>query len=308
MNKYGLWKARQFLGWLVFLLLSAASQTQAANIAVIKSRSIKPYEAAYRGFKSVISGKIKEYDLQGDMGKGKEIIAEVVSQKPDLIYAIGTKAATLAMQNIDRLPVVFSMVSRPKKYGLNKNNIAGVSINISSETQFRALKTMLKDAKRIGVIYNPQSTKWEIEQAKLAAQKLGLELLTQVAHSREEVPNAVREIMDKIEVLWLAMDESILNQLSIKHIILSATRNKIPVLGFSPKFIKNGVLLALKTDYFDMGGQAGELALSILDKKGAADYKIIPPRKTTPVINLRVAKFLGLNIDPQLLGRGIVYE
>ncbi len=129
----------------MFFFLYGASYVHAANIAVIKSESIKPYDEALKGFKSVIGGNIKEYDLRNDINKSGKIISQVISQQPDLVYTIGTKASWAAGKNIERSPIVFSMVSRPEKYGLNRSNIAGVSINIPTEVQFRFLKEMMKN-------------------------------------------------------------------------------------------------------------------------------------------------------------------
>ncbi len=308
-EKTYIWKQKLYLSCLLLLLVYGVSYARAANIAVIKSASIKPYNQALSGFKSVNSAQITTYDLQQNTKQGENIVAAIKSQKPDIVYAIGTKAAVIAKENFKQLPIVFSMVSRPKKYGLDKPNIAGISINIPPETQFRILKTTFKKNLRlIGVIYNPENTNEKIKRAKQAADQLGLKLLPEAAHSYHDIPKVLREVLNNIEVLWLAMDEVILNKLTIKHIILSATRHKIPILGFSPRFIKDGVLLALKTNYFDMGAQAAELAIDMLNQKKPDAYKIIPPRKIIPVINVKVAKFLGLEIQPEILEQSELYK
>ncbi len=293
---------------MVFLFVFKAGYVLAADVAVIKTESIKPYNEALKGFNSVFSGTVKVYDLEGQVGPGKKIIESVIAQKPDLIYTIGTKASLLAKREITQLPIVFSLVSRPQKHGLKQKNISGVSINVSAEKQFNVFKTILKDKKRLGVIYNPQNTQREIEQAKLAANSLGLKLLAQAVYSYQDVPAALRNLIDKIDCLWLTMDETILTHLTIKHILLFTTRHKIPILGFSPRFIKNGLLFALKTDYFDMGVQAGELAEKILARKTFLPSQIVFPRKTVLIINTKVADFLNIEIDPQILKESILYE
>lgn len=260
------------------------------------------------GFKSVNNDSFTEYNLHGDIRKNaKKIIKDLKSQNPDLIYTIGTKASMIAKENFDNIPIIFSMVSRPEKYGFNTANIYGVSINIPIAQQFKTLKKILPKVKRVGVIYNPEKNKGKLDEARQIALEQGLELLMFEAHSYKDIPNVLRNMLPSIDVLWLAMDDAILNRLTIKHIILSSTRQKVPIMGFSHRFIKHGVLFALKTDYFDLGAQAGELA-KLVEYKKLHDIRIIAPRKAIPVINLNVAKFFGLKISKQLLKESQLYQ
>ncbi|MBI5787787.1 MAG: ABC transporter substrate-binding protein [Candidatus Schekmanbacteria bacterium] len=283
--------------FIVLLIIGfhGSDPVQAADIFVVKSNSIKPYDEALNGFKSLVKGRIKVYDL--DNNPNNQIVAEIISEKPDLIYTIGSEATALIGKNITKLPIVFSLVSNPERLDLKNSNISGVSINIPMPDQLYFLKQIINKARRVGLLYSPVSIdKEDLTAAEASAQELGLDLIFQPIYLAQDVPSALRTLIDKIDVLWLMMDETALTELAVKHIILTTTRHKIPILAFSPRYIHEGVLLALKPDYYEMGIQAAELAIDILNNQAAAG-KIVPPRKLIPVINTKAAKYFGLELE-----------
>lgn len=293
--------------FIFFPLLSDVSLT--AEIAVIKTRDIEPYQVALAGFKGVLNVSIVEYNMDGDMDKGHEIAKEINANAPDLILAIGTKAAIVAHQDIKNIPMVFVMVSRPEVYGLINDNITGVSLNISSYDQFKVLKSLFPGIKRIGVIYNPKITGKTVAAAAEDARRLDLELIAQGVHSGGDIPKAVRRLEGSIDALWMTMDETIVESYALKHIMLFTLRNKVPFMGLSIRFVQEGALFALSCDYQDLGRQAGELANQILGGKSPRNLSIISPRKKMLVLNLKTAKIIGVNFPSEVTANAAkIYE
>ncbi len=112
--------------------------------------------------------------LDRDRDRLPEILAEIESADPDLVYTWGT-SVTLGVAGrdpklaegaddfppkvMDR-PIVFTMVSQPVKsriipaFGTTGRNLTGVSHIVPLETQFRAMQAYMP-IDRIGVIYTP---------------------------------------------------------------------------------------------------------------------------------------------------------
>jgi putative ABC transport system substrate-binding protein len=73
-------------------------------------------------------------------------------------------------------------------------------------------------------------------------------------------------------------------------------------MGISP-FVRSGALLALSCDNADIGRQAGELAVKILNGARPTDLPITVPEKIRLAINLKTAKRIGLNIPSQIVDK-----
>ena len=292
---------RNVLIFCVIFIFLVCSQRLYAHVAIIKSGEIKPYQDAITGFKKVCRTNTVEYDLAGELDNTQEIIKKINDKNPDLILAVGTKAAIFAKQEINDFPIVFLMVSRPEKYGLTGKNITGVSLNIPTNIQFKTLRLIIPQLKTIGVIYNPKISREAIEIAAATAKNMGLELVAIKVNSEKEVPQALRIMKGNIDAMWMVMDETVVNSQSIQYIMLFTIRNKIPFMGLSIRFVQDGALLALQSDYMNIGRQSGEIANLILESKSADDIPIATPKKNELVLNLKTAKLIGIDIPADVI-------
>src|ERR1044071_9020407 len=93
-----------FLLWLTGL----PSVADATDIAILKSAELPYYEHAVLGFKTGIPAttKVTEYNLGGQLARGREIGKSLRASPPDLIFAVGLKAAMAARLEIFDTPVV----------------------------------------------------------------------------------------------------------------------------------------------------------------------------------------------------------
>jgi putative ABC transport system substrate-binding protein len=148
----------------------------------------------------------------------------------------------------------------------------------------------------VGVIYNPSETESVIQEATKAAEEIGLKLVSIPIISEEEVPEALRTLDGKVDALWSVADSTVFSRGSTKFILLHTLRNKIPFIGLSPAFVKAGALMALATDYQEVGTQCGELAVRILSGDHPSSLPITMPRTITMYLNLNTAEILGLEV------------
>jgi len=108
---------------ILWTLLSSAYSAHAEETAiVIKSQDLSAYNEAAKGFqdeclKNNITIK-SIYDLNGKMKVGQKIVRKARKQKPDIILAIGVLAATVLMEKVDDIPIVFCMVINHERFRL----------------------------------------------------------------------------------------------------------------------------------------------------------------------------------------------
>ncbi|HET6674913.1 MAG TPA: ABC transporter substrate binding protein, partial [Nitrospiraceae bacterium] len=121
--------------------------------------------------------------------------------------------------------------------------------------------------------------------------------------SEKEVPAALGRLLQSVGALWLIPDSTVLNDESLRFILNSALEAHVPVIGFSREFAKTGALLCLSVNYQDIGRQAGQLTRRILDGRAAVPLKPIPPDRIEMTLNLKTAKFLGIEIPKEMENR-----
>jgi putative ABC transport system substrate-binding protein len=279
-------------------------------IVVLLSKSIKPYNDALSGFDEDIkkSGyKIAViYNLDEKKDNQPQLISIIKDQNPELVFTIGTEAAIFAKQNLNDLPVVFSMILNPVKSGIARsvsgpgNNLTGVSLDIPPELQFRKLKEVLPKVTRVGVIYNAKEKEW-IKGIEAAAQKNGLSVIAKPVNSQSDVPGRLDEIVKEVDCLWAQVDPMIYNVQSSQYILLNLLRSKVPMMAFSAQYVKAGALLALECDYVDIGRQSAGIAVTILKHGAFGNIALVFPQKERLLINKEIAGVIGVDIPQKAL-------
>lgn len=285
-----------------WLWLLAPLDASAQGIAVIKSHDIEPFNQAVAGFVAACSNDIDEYDLRGSSGSGKRVIASMIARKPRLVLAIGSLAAQIVRQRVQNVPIVYSMVPNPRKHGLHGENIVGISLDIPLETQFATYKSLVPTLKALGVIYDPKKTGPLIREAQVAAAKIGLKLVASPATSRKAVPAAMRNIVGKIDALWMVPDDTVITPESFKFLLVTAFENQLPFLAVSDIFVKVGAFASLSPDYDAVGRQACQLVRQVENGRvNLTKDNMFPPDKVNVAINLKTANKIGLTLPKEVI-------
>lgn len=296
---------------LMAAFLPTYSDPAPLKIAVVLSRDVAPYREAVHGFEDVLkesrrSYKIYEFSTDGVAAARGTLIEKIRAREPDLILTVGSAATSLISDEIRDLPIVFSMVmpssgSRSlQELREVRPNLTGASMEIPVRTQFIKLIEILPSIKRIGVLYNPAVSGPLVEEATAAASSLGLELVPLAVTSETGVLEMTKTLAQDVDVLWSVTDSTVFSHQGLRHILLATLRNRIPFVGLSPSFVKAGALLAISTDYRDMGRQAGEQGLRILTGEETSLVPMTVPRHLSLSINMNTANQIKVRIADEI--------
>ena len=293
-------------GFLLFPLLTPPPGIAATEVVILKSSDIAAYNQAIAGFKAALPDTITlvEYDLQGDLDKGRKLARKIRASDPALVFAVGLKAAKAAQLEIVDIPILYSMVLDPAKYGLSTPNMTGVLLEVPMDRQLASIKSLLPHVQHIGTLYDPAKTAAAIEDAfKLLRRSNTVELNAIAVSSEKEVPAALGKLLGSVGALWLMPDSTVLTDESLRFILNSALEAHVPVIGFSREFAKTGALLCLSVNYQDIGRQTGQLARRILDGRITLPVKPVHPDRIEMSLNLKTAKYLGIEIPKDMENR-----
>jgi putative ABC transport system substrate-binding protein len=180
-------------------------------------------------------------------------------------------------------------------------NATGVPIGYSTETELKLLQRFLPNTKRVGVLYNADQNEGKIAEARLQAGKLGLELVAQQVDTAKQLPEALKSLAKKVDVLWGVADRVVLSSKTAKAILLFSFRNRIPFVGLSGAWVKAGALYSLERDYADLGAQSAGMAAKILQGTAVAAVPPESPRRVLYSLNLKTAERVKVHILDQVV-------
>lgn len=283
-------------------LTSYAITADAAEIAILKSSDLSYFEQAIVGFKAGLppTTKLREYSLGGQLARGREIGKALRASPPDLVFAVGLKAAMAAKLEIFDTPIVFCMVLNPELHELPASNMTGIAARTSAEVQLSALRSVLPNRQRVGLLYDEEHSGNFVREALRAAKRQGLELVTVAVRRHEEIPNAVRALLPQIDVLWLIQDQTVVSEPAIPFFLESTLEAKIPMFTFSSTLVQQGALGALVLDPWTVGQQAAHVALTRLKEPSASAGLLLAPEQPQLALNGNSAEYLGLALPPEL--------
>ena len=276
------------------------------HIVVVRAKSTGPYELVLTGFRSSLEdqgvrGRFDIHTVGTELNEVDRILKDAVSNGADLIFTIGSSITyRVAQKNLD-IPVIYSLVM--DTVGMGRDDCTGVVLEFSIDSHFEWMRRFLPKARRIGVLYNPETNGKRIAQAKLKASNAGFLIEAEAVEKPQDIPAALDRIAKKIDVLWGIPDETVLNPQTAKQLLLFCYRNKIPFIGPSKAWVKAGALYALDRDYADIGSQCANMAATILVGKQTKSIKCETPKKISYFVNMTTVRHMKLNINKQLLAK-----
>lgn len=281
---------------LLVLCLLGTTNARAGEIAILKSSDLQAYAQAIEGFRVTAPASLTyvEYDLRGDPELGKKLARRIRASDASLVLAVGLKAALAAQVEIVDIPIVYMMILNPAKHRLSAPNMTGTLLDIPAERQFTILRSFLPSLRRLGVLFDPAKTGFQIKDTAPQAAAGGFELQEFPVAGEKEMPLQLRALLTTAEGLWLVPDSTILTAESARFILESAMAQHVPVIGFSPELTRLGALLSIAVSYGEVGRETGLLARRLLDGEKKLPMKPVPIARLSITVNQKTAAFLGI--------------
>jgi putative tryptophan/tyrosine transport system substrate-binding protein len=290
-----------FLTFLLTLqLLFQVSEAFPQEILVVQNHNIKPYGEAFSGFKTMVKNRFSGVDYTFRNSNGAVEYLSV--RKPDLVLAIGMDALQ-KVKIFPGVPIVYLMVLNPSSMVHEERNVTGVSMAISPEKQLAAIHRVLPSARRIGLLFDPKKSASFVKRAQNASKELKIDLLAKEVNNPRFVPTALASMKGAIDAFWMIPDTTVVTPDTIELLMLYSLDNKIPVCTFSIKYLEVGALMSLDINAFEMGRQAGELAVKIFSGKRVSEIAPVEADTADLVINESVASKLKVPISEDLRGK-----
>ena len=241
-------------------------------------------------------------DAQGEVSTANVIANKFVSDKVDLIFSIATPTTQAAVNATSTIPVVFSAVTDPKSAGLLKENVTGSSDRVDNiGEQLDILKQLNPNAKKIGILFNSseQNSLTQVEAIKKSAAEKGIEVIEQSVTSPSEITQALGVLLPKVDALYIPTDNLVVS--SMPAVVERANAAKKIIIASDEGSVVNGALYTKGIDFYELGKEAGKLAIQILkDGKKPSELEYVTLKPTNLVFNKKSLEAIGLTLPDSL--------
>jgi putative tryptophan/tyrosine transport system substrate-binding protein len=316
-------RRREFIAGLgtamAWSIAAHAQQQLLPIVGFISSRS--PYDAVRYGgaFRTGLSDTgyfegqnvtVEYHWLDGQHDRVQSLIADFVRRKVAIIATTHAPAALAAKAATKDIPIVFG-ASNPVDIGLVASlarpdgNVTGINF-VNQELvskQLELLHQLVPKAVRIAVLVNPANASFAeltFQAMPDVARALGMEIRVLMASTIHEIEAAFDTLVrERADALFVIQDGFFSSRRS--QFVILAVRNRIPTVGPDRAAIEAGMLMHYGANLSDMFRQVGIYAGHILKGAKPGDLPVMQASRFEFLINLQMAKALGIDVPPNVL-------
>ena len=259
-----------------------------------------------------ITIEYKDFNGQNDATTLNQIGTQVVSDGYDAIIPIATLAAQCMATAAEstKTPVIYAAISDPAAADLTDiDYVTGTSDALPVAAQLATIRSMLPDAKKIGILYttsevNSLST---IETYKSLAPDYGFEIVESGISTAADIPLALDALLGKVDCLTNLTDNTVVSALAL--VLDKANAAGKPVFGSEIEQVKLGCVAAEGLDYVALGRQTGLMAAKVLKGEVKASdmaYEVISDPSL--YVNAEALARFGITLSDDLAARAIEAE
>ena len=223
---------------------------------------------------------------------------------PKLFVGLGSEAANALAAAEPGAPVLCALLPRlsferiVRAHGRKPSaQFSALYLDQPLGRQLDLIRLALPQARRLGVIWGPES-QVQASSLRSAAQTRGLALVEASIGPDNSLFQALRGVLDASDVLLALADPQVYNTTSIQNTLLTSFRARMPMVAFSPAYVRAGAMLALHVTPEQVGRQAAAMAGAVLQGKALPAVPVYP-QEFTVAVNTHVSRALDLTLDAQ---------
>lgn len=291
---------------------NANDETKKYKVGVTQIVEHPSLNAAYDGFQQALedAGLEVEYDkqvAQGDKSNNTTIANNLASSNVDLIFANSTDSAQAALSATTEIPIVFTSVTDAVGAELVASmdspggNVTG-TIDNHPEAIPETLKFMKEQlgVSKVGMVYNSgeQNSVSQVNAVKELLEDLDMTVVDASVATSADVKQATESLIGKVDSLYIITDNTVVS--ALESVVSVANDNKLPMMVGEFDSVKRGGLAAYGFEYYDIGYEAGEMAVKILTGESTpAETPVQVPQNLKLVMNKETADAIGLEIKDE---------
>ena len=249
----------------------------------------------------------------GSSDRLRELAAELVRRKPDIIVAFSTTAARPAKQATGTIPIVAVAMADPVADELVAS-LARPGGNVTGTTflgpelvakRLQLLREVIPGLSRVAALWHPNAYSectmaGVLNEIEVAARALGLQLQLVPAVGPDDFVSAFAAMAREDAEALIVMPSPMLFG-EYRRIVSSAADSRLPAMGAAREFVDFGGLMSYGANLPDLARQTAPYVDKILKGARPAELPVEQPIKFELLINLKTTRELGLTISREFL-------
>lgn len=240
---------------------------------------------------------------QGNTATAAQIARKYVGDKSDVIVGISTPTSQAIVAATKSIPVIYSAVTDPVAAQLvpswdpSGTNVSGVSDMLALEKQLELIKTIVPDAKTVGMVYNPgeANSVVVVERLRELLAANDMNLLEATAARTVDVGAAARSLVGKVDVIYTNTDNNVVS--AFEALVKVGNDSKIPIVASDTDSVARGAIAALGINYYDVGVQTGEMVVRVLKGEKPGEMPSEFSENLELFVNPEAAAKQGVTLD-----------
>jgi putative tryptophan/tyrosine transport system substrate-binding protein len=263
-------------------------------------------------------GKTVQIDYrraENDVGLMQSLAKELVSLKPDVIFAPTQQVVAAFQRETKTIPIVFVFVADPVASGFVESlshpggNITGFyNYDLTVLGKYvELLKEMSPGIAAVSVLFNPENivAPGAVDAIYLEAGRYhAVEMISAPVRGDEDIERVIFGLGRKSAQGLVVLPDPLFTGPRTLNLITSlATRYRVPAVYSFRFFVAAGGLISYGNDLTEQVREAATYIDRLLRGAAASELPVQAPTKYELIINLRTAKEMGLTIPPTMLAR-----
>lgn len=218
-----------------------------------------------------------------------------------LIIAVGSRTSKALLDSVHDNAILSLLIAENlalnfEKLYPQKTNWHSLLLDHPLERYFYLIDALLGKHTNTGLILGELSETLQAEYQQ-AARNSGHSLQIENIQHTEQLAETIKNLSYRSDVLLMSADPGIYNSSTIRSILLSSYRHRLPVIGFSKNLTHAGAIAAIYSEPEQISQQAVTIIRQIL--RGQATEKYYSPSDFSVSLNLQVARSLGYRFSDE---------
>jgi putative ABC transport system substrate-binding protein len=267
---------------------------------------------AAQGFAEGKNLIFEQRSADGQAARLSNLVDELQAANVDVIVTFGYPPALAAKNLAKAIPVVVTGAGDPVATGLVESlarpggHLTGVS-ELSTDLSTKRLE-ILKEAfpnlRRVALLWNSNDFGMTLRYraTETAAGSLGVKVQALGVRTPDDFDKAFAEMQRELPGAILMVNDA-LTAVNRKRVVEFANSNRLPTIFENAASVRDGGLMSYGPKQSEIGERAAYLVSQVLRGKLPADLPLELPTRFEFLINLKVARALGIELPPTLISR-----
>jgi ABC-type uncharacterized transport system substrate-binding protein len=242
---------------------SIARAEETSRVFVILSESGQAYQEVAKAFSSTLTRKylvkvetldsLQDQDM-AQMNLGGNLIVPVGVRAMRKLYELTPSQATIMSLMVPRSAVTPILGDTNRR-----SRDSAVYIDQPLTRSLAFIHLLLPATVRVGLLLSDKTSD-KLATYRQEAARFQMELGVETVASSLEVPQALPRLLQRVDVFLMLPDSVVVNETTVRHILLASYRQQIPVIGFSKGLTSAGAVAAVVSDPSAIGHEGASMA------------------------------------------------